>query len=601
MLMRNLISVVGVCSIGVMLAACGSEAGVLDSEAAARGELAAADPESQCGPGWDVQDVERYDGSLGVTNKWVQRHEGAVGYLVGTGCTGTLISDDLFISAGHCSYVVGDTVRFNYQLDPTGAPRPTVDHSVVQVVEQERNASRDYAIVRLNGTPGATFGYVPVSNRDEPEGNNVIILQHPAGVPKKIHAGPVLDYASPQGANWFRHQVDTINGSSGSGVLSEDGFLVGIHTHAGCDPGNSAVRISHLATYSPTLRQVLAWQAGAHAWVWASDPTNPSYPPPPAYQWNTSGATNTITRSSTGVYQILFPSIGASGVSGNGAGGNVQVTAYGTGAYCKVSSWSSLGADVTANIRCFDFTGAAKDARFTAVFNRRTFEGFADEHGTGAYLWSQSTSYTAPTGASGSYSWNDSGQINTIEQPSTGRYVVRLPKVDDYDASVHVTAYGSDDRRCQVQSWGILGANATVNVRCSLPNGTPADSRFTISFGAGGMPLRLPGGHNATAYTWVTAAGTVGGGYTGNDLGGPISVDHTPPGTYVVHIPKSVTIDRDSVLVTAYGVSGQQCSIRGWFQAASEIRATVGCVDASGSAADSAFTLSYVTPRLSLP
>src|SRR6186713_2718470 len=112
MLIRNLISVVGVCGAAMMLAACGSELG-LDTETVARGELGVEDPESQCGPTWDVQEVEQYDGSLGVTNKWVQRHEGAVGFLVGTGCTGTLISEDLFISAGHCDYDLGDTVRFN--------------------------------------------------------------------------------------------------------------------------------------------------------------------------------------------------------------------------------------------------------------------------------------------------------------------------------------------------------------------------------------------------------------------------------------------------------------------------------------------------------
>jgi hypothetical protein len=355
-----------------------------------------------------------------------------------------------------------------------------------------------------------------------------------------------------------------------------------------------------LTSYSPTLRQVLAWQVGAHAWVWAGDPTNPSYTPSASYQTNTSGAKNTITRSSTGVYQVLFPAIGASGISGNGAGGNVQVTAYGTGAYCKVASWGSLGTDVTANVRCFDFTGALKDARFTALFNRRTFQGFSDEHGTGAYLWSQSLSYPGQTAASAPYSWNDSGQTNTIEQPGTGRYIVRLPKVDDYDASVHVTAYGGDDRRCQVQSWGLSGANTLVNVRCSSANGTPADARFSLSFGAGGVPLRLPGGHNATAYAWVTADGTVPAQYSGNDLGGALTVDHSL-GIYVVHVPSSVAIDRDSVLVTAYGTLGQQCSIRNWFQFGGDTRITVDCFDASGSPADSAFTFSYVTPRVFIP
>jgi hypothetical protein len=187
------------------------------------------------------------------------KHQRAVGYHVDVGCSGTLISNDLFLSAGHCRYAVGHRVRFNYQNAPDGTARGTTDFTVASVVEQENGNGWDYAIVRLNNSPGATFGYASIGTFDPAAGRQVVIMGHPAGVPKVIHAGPVLDYSS---SNWFRHQVDTVGGSSGSGVLTTAGQLVGIHTNAGCNTtgsieGNSALRMSQLVGHSPTLRGLL--------------------------------------------------------------------------------------------------------------------------------------------------------------------------------------------------------------------------------------------------------------------------------------------------------------------------------------------------------
>ena len=237
------------------LAACVSEAPEDDN-------LGVVSGESQCGPAWDVQDVERYGGTLGVSRAFVSKHERHVGYHVRPGCTGTLISDDLFISAGHCGYLVNDLVRFDYQVDASGVARATRDFRVTQVIEQEQNASYDYAIVRLAGNPGREYGHAAIAAVDPPAGSTVAIIQHPARDLKKIHAGAVLDYSSGVGANWFRHQVDTIGGSSGSGVLNTDGQLVGIHTNAGCATsapieGNSALRMSKLVPHSLTLQALV--------------------------------------------------------------------------------------------------------------------------------------------------------------------------------------------------------------------------------------------------------------------------------------------------------------------------------------------------------
>lgn len=252
--------------------------------------------ESQCGPAWDVQNVESYDGTLGVSQTVVARHQLHVGYHVGH-CTGTLISDDLFLSAGHCGYSVGDTVRFNYQNAPDGTPRPTQDYSVAAIVEQEYTATLDYAIVRLNGLPGREFGHATIAATDPPVGSLLTIIQHPGGNPKGIHAGPVLDYP---GGNWLRHQVDTTGGSSGSGVLNTAGQLVAVHTNAGCaqNPpieGNSAIRMSQLVANSPTLQALTQSKI-----VWKDTNGKISI-------WNVDGAGNYLSNIDHGPYAGWTP------------------------------------------------------------------------------------------------------------------------------------------------------------------------------------------------------------------------------------------------------------------------------------------------------
>lgn len=96
-------------------------------------------------------------------------------------------------------------------------------------------------------------------------------------------------------------------------------------------------------------------------YAWAGSEDVASYTPSGLYSFNSSGGAITATRSAIGVYAITFAGLG-------GVGGNVQVTAQATGAYCRVSSWNSLLADVIINIRCFDSTGAAEDSPYNVLF-----------------------------------------------------------------------------------------------------------------------------------------------------------------------------------------------------------------------------------------
>jgi V8-like Glu-specific endopeptidase len=263
------------------------------------------DVEAICGATTDWQNVEQYDGTLGVTRRFVADRQGPVGQLQWNNnlgaryanpgnvagvrwCTGTLIANDLFLTAGHCFDTVDDPmgwqvprdngtnqpiapaeiatnlrVNFNFQVDPAGNPRPEQAVAVTQLLEH-RLGGHDFAVVRLAGVPGATFGSTRVSLRDPLVGTTLCIIQHPAGNRKLIEAGPASDlHADALGYN----DIDTLGGSSGSGVLvNHRGRIGGVHVLGGCGPNigtghNHGVRISAIIEDSPIVRG-LATQGG---------------------------------------------------------------------------------------------------------------------------------------------------------------------------------------------------------------------------------------------------------------------------------------------------------------------------------------------------
>jgi V8-like Glu-specific endopeptidase len=233
--------------------------------------------ESQCGLASQAQNVETYDGTLGVSVAFVNQHQGAVGQTMRgatRSCSGTLIGRDLFLSAGHCfdpNPSPQTQVTFNFQTDPAGNPRPEQQFQIVRV-EEHRLGNLDYEIIRLAGNPADTFGFALVSPVDAAVGDMVCVIGHPATVPKQIEAGPV----STLDGNQIRYNdVDTLPGNSGSGILhSPTGKLVGVHTNGGCagtDPEtgfNIGVRISALLAASPILRDLVDQRNGIFAAAW---------------------------------------------------------------------------------------------------------------------------------------------------------------------------------------------------------------------------------------------------------------------------------------------------------------------------------------------
>jgi hypothetical protein len=235
--------------------------------------------EAICGSRDDTQDVELYDGSLGVTREFVDTHEPPIGQLQwledlhdnfsGPGesagdvagarwGSGGLIADDLFITAGHCFDQQGGgwarprrgakviepdeiatlmRINFNYQVNgQTRQPRLGDPFPVEELIEF-RVASLDFAIVRVGRNaagqlPGEIYGTLAIAAQDlVTEGAMLCLIQHPNGVPKRIEAGPMHQNTSGQISY---DSLDTLGGSSGSPILSDTGEVVGVHTNGGC-------------------------------------------------------------------------------------------------------------------------------------------------------------------------------------------------------------------------------------------------------------------------------------------------------------------------------------------------------------------------------
>jgi V8-like Glu-specific endopeptidase len=218
---------------------------------------------SICGTN-DLQQVNSYDGSLGATVDFVVSHKGAVGAMEDKNkdnsskfCSGTLISEDLFLTASHCvdSAITKKFVSFNFETLKNSSTLAKQAHFKITKLEEEGAVKNvDYSIIRLDGKPGAKFGWTKVRSTTPEVGSPLTIIQHPQGEPKQIESGAV---ASIGPVYMGYADLDTEPGSSGSGILDKDGFVTGVHTNGGCgaDSGeNTGVRLAEAVKVSDILK-----------------------------------------------------------------------------------------------------------------------------------------------------------------------------------------------------------------------------------------------------------------------------------------------------------------------------------------------------------
>lgn len=251
--------------------------------------------ESICGVDDDSQEVELYNGTLGVTATFVAAHQKPVAQVqwnanLGTVFTnpgnvngvrwgsGTMIGPDLFLTCGHLfdadpngwtiprqngtatpitpqQVATNMHLNFLFQLDENGVQRPEQSFPITQLIEY-RLGGLDMALCRIGGNPGNTFGWSEFATTNSAVGDMLAIIGHPLGQPKRIEAGPCTELT---GSVIRYNDIDTLGGNSGSGILhASTGRVVGVHTNGGCNPqgtgSNSGVAIAAIVAASPTLQ-----------------------------------------------------------------------------------------------------------------------------------------------------------------------------------------------------------------------------------------------------------------------------------------------------------------------------------------------------------
>lgn len=208
------------------------------------------------------------------------------------------------------------------------------------------------------------------------------------------------------------------------------------------------------------------------AFLLADQPQAASYTPSQAYQYNSTGAVNTMTRNGTGSYTATLPGLTA-------LGGHVQVTAYGNApARCKTSGWTSGDTGTTVDVLCFDVSGAPADEMFTLEYALN--EPLAPvPHVRGAYAWADKPTKHSPYRPPHAYVYNGfkGGKI-TVTRNSVGQYSVSVPGgTTNENDSVFVTAFGTSSVYCSTNNVPV-NAWLPMLVGCYDQNGNLADTKF---------------------------------------------------------------------------------------------------------------------------
>jgi len=213
--------------------------------------------------GEDLSTVESICGSdnktsiacAGSSYQTLGRSVGRMSYQKGSSwyvCTGFLVScnSSHFLTNEHCitSQTEVNTlqVRFYYRLSSCGGSNASYSTYYGSSFVTD-NTSYDFCLLTLSGSPQNTYGYLTLINGNPVQGEDIYIIQHPAGRRQEIGYGTVNSTSANSGKD-FNYYVDTEGGSSGSPVFAEyEDQVLGLHHFGGCP--NSAVKMNYIYEY----------------------------------------------------------------------------------------------------------------------------------------------------------------------------------------------------------------------------------------------------------------------------------------------------------------------------------------------------------------
>jgi V8-like Glu-specific endopeptidase len=195
--------------------------------------------ESIVGPDQRKQVVD-YVGAYSDVIAKIERPVAKVTFIrdgAGYACTGFLIGEDRLLTNDHCvdtdPICQTTVVLFGYQYQIDGALSTGEQYRCSKVLAS--NVSLDFAMLQLEGSPGNIWGVEKLSATDPQKGDQLLMVEHPAGEPKQVS---VADCKSVTGAVQGRgaepdtdigDSCDTLGGSSGSPVFNTSGAVILLH------------------------------------------------------------------------------------------------------------------------------------------------------------------------------------------------------------------------------------------------------------------------------------------------------------------------------------------------------------------------------------
>ncbi|OGR44824.1 MAG: hypothetical protein A2X35_05890 [Elusimicrobia bacterium GWA2_61_42] len=147
--------------------------------------------------------------------------------VVGAFCSGSLVAPDIIMTAGHCvkteeackdtRFVFGFGVRAAGSM-PKSVPASEVYGCAELIGREQVGTGADWALIRLDRKV-SNHSVLKVNHAGTiKNGDALVVIGHPAGLPVKIAGGATVRDASPAG--YFVANLDTYGGNSGSAVFN---------------------------------------------------------------------------------------------------------------------------------------------------------------------------------------------------------------------------------------------------------------------------------------------------------------------------------------------------------------------------------------------